>query len=120
MSDPAPLPDPAEGIELGPEETAALLPRAQRGELRIIDCREDEEWRINRLPGASLVPLSRFAESAAPLVEGGLPVIVYCHHGMRSLRAASWLRARGLGAAWSMSGGIDAWSDRVDPAVPKY
>jgi rhodanese-related sulfurtransferase len=120
VSTPAPLPDPAGGLELGPEETASLLDHARDGRLRIIDCREDGEWRINRLPEALHVPLSRFAEAAAPLVEDGLPAIVYCHHGMRSLRAAAWLRARGLEAAWSMSGGIDAWSDRVDPAVPKY
>lgn len=114
------LPDPAGGIELSVGDVAGLLDLVGSGACLLVDCREDDEWRFNRLPHARLVPLSRFAELAAPLAAAGTPVIVYCHHGMRSLRAASWLRARGLDRAWSMSGGIDAWSDHIDPAVPKY
>ena len=114
------LPDPAAGLELDPAQTAALLAEVRNRRIRLVDCREDDEWRFNRLPGATHVPLSRFTQAAAPLVADGVPVIVYCHHGMRSLRAAAWLRNRGLAAAWSMTGGIDAWSSAVDPAVPRY
>ena len=109
------LPDPETGIELTPAQVAGLLPAVERGEIALIDCREDDEWRFNRIEGARLVALSRFAEAAQPEV----PAIVYCHHGMRSLRAASYWRQRGV-EAWSMSGGIHRWSAEIDPSVPIY
>lgn len=114
-SGPLPLPDPADGMELSPVRVQELLPAIAREEITLLDCREEEEWRYNRLPGARWAPLSRFAEQTPPAG----PVIVYCHHGMRSLRAAEWLRARGC-HAWSMSGGIEEWSLAIDPAVPRY
>jgi rhodanese-related sulfurtransferase len=49
----------------------------------------------------------------------GAKVVVYCHHGVRSLSGAAILRRAGIDAA-SLSGGIDAWSLTVDPAVPRY
>ena len=109
------LPDPETGMEVTPAQVAELLPAVQRGEIALVDCREEDEWQFNRIEGARLVPLSRFAEAAAP----DKPVIVYCHHGMRSLRAASYWRQRGV-EAWSMSGGIDRWSAEIDPSVPVY
>ena len=110
------LPDPGAGIELTPAQVSELLPAIARGEVDLIDCREDEEWRFNRIDGARFVPISRFAEFALP----DRPAIVYCHHGMRSLRAASYWRSRGLEKVWSMSGGIHRWSAEIDPAVPVY
>jgi len=110
------LPDPEGGMELTPLQVSALLPAIQRGEIALIDCREDDEWRFNRIAGARLVPLSRFGESALP----EKPAIVYCHHGMRSLRGTGYWRSRGLDEVWSMSGGIDRWSAEIDPSVPVY
>jgi rhodanese-related sulfurtransferase len=48
------------------------------------------------------------------------PLIVYCHHGVRSLNVVQWLREQGLEACQSLAGGIDAWSLTVDPSVPRY
>jgi rhodanese-related sulfurtransferase len=48
------------------------------------------------------------------------PLIVYCHHGVRSLNVVHWLREQGIEACQSMAGGIDAWSLVVDPSVPRY
>ena len=110
------LPDPQAGIELTPAQVSELLPAIRRGEIELIDCREDDEWRFNRIEGARLVPLTRFAEFSVP----EKPTIVYCHHGMRSLRAAGYWKSRGLDEVWSMSGGIDRWSAEIDPAVPVY
>lgn len=114
------LPDPATTIEVTPRTVADLAQAIADGECRLVDCREDDEWAICRLPDARLVPLSRFVEKAAALIEERVPVIVYCHHGMRSMQAVAWLRSRGLAEAWSMSGGIDRWSDEIDPHVPRY
>lgn len=118
---PAPsLPDPSVGFELEADDVSALLPSIAAGSLRLIDCREQDEWDFNHLPHALLYPLSRFAESAPAIIETNLPVIIYCHHGIRSLQATSWLRSRGLEQSWSMKGGIDTWSERIDPKVPRY
>ena len=115
------LPDPESTMELSVEEVAALAEAIARGEVLLLDCREDDEWRINRLPGARLVALSSFATAAAAVLgDGNAPCVIYCHHGMRSLRAVEWLRSHGHTQAWSMRGGIDAWSDRIDPTVPTY
>ena len=50
----------------------------------------------------------------------GALVVAYCHHGVRSLSAAAYLQAQGLSDVVSLAGGIDAWSLRVDPKVPRY
>jgi rhodanese-related sulfurtransferase len=50
----------------------------------------------------------------------GLPVVVYCHHGVRSMAVAQWLATRGFERLNNLEGGIDAWSLQVDPAVPRY
>ncbi|MEM1085581.1 MAG: rhodanese-like domain-containing protein [Verrucomicrobiota bacterium] len=117
MSD---LPDPATGMELGVTEVAALAEAIAAGEIRLIDCREQDEWDFNRLPKAAFLPLSRFTEIAGSVLSKDDSVIVYCHHGMRSLHATQWLRAHGHEKCWSMKGGIQAWSESVDPSVPQY
>lgn len=107
-------------IEIGVADVAALQ-KAGGANARLIDCREEDEWQICRLEGAELAPLSRFGEEAkARFTELDERIIVYCHHGMRSLRAASWLRDCGFANAQSMRGGIAAWADQVDPEMPRY
>lgn len=110
----------AETLEVRVEDVSGLNGEIEQDRLRLIDCRELDEWNFNRLPQARHAPLSDFVRFGAGLVELGKPVIVYCHHGIRSMQAVRWLRARGLENAWSMTGGIDAWSDRIDLSVPKY
>ena len=88
---------------------------------RLIDCREEDEWRLCRIEGAELVPLSSFGELAGHrFTDAEEHLIIYCHHGMRSQRAALWLRQQGFVRTQSMRGGIDLWSDRIDPSVPRY
>jgi rhodanese-related sulfurtransferase len=52
--------------------------------------------------------------------EADAPVLVYCHHGVRSMHAAAWLAAQGLPGVANLSGGIDAYSREADPTVPRY
>ncbi len=113
MSEPRPL-------EISVKDTAALL-AAQAG-FRLIDCREEDEYAICRIEGSQLVPLSSFGESAVPALgpDSAQRIIVYCHHGARSLRATNFLRAKGYENAQSMSGGIEEWSNQVDASVPRY
>ncbi len=105
--------------EIGPEELKELLDGGQPP--RLIDCREDDEWHTCRIEGAQLIPLSQFAELApARLGDKDQHLVVYCHHGMRSMRATLWLRQQGFQQTQSLRGGIDLWSELVDPAVPRY
>lgn len=117
---PEALPDPAASNELHPHQVNELMASIKSGGIRLIDCRESEEWDITHLDHAELIPLSNFSTRARPLVETKVPCIVYCHHGMRSLSATQWLRQHGLTQSWSMHGGIDAWSTLIDPSVPRY
>ena len=88
---------------------------------RWIDCREPDEWHLCHIEGAELLPLSNFVEEARrKLGDPNQRLIVYCHHGVRSLNATRWLRQQGYSRAQSLRGGIDRWTDLVDPAMPRY
>ena len=106
-------------IEISPAAVAAL--RAAGEEFTFIDCREEDEWNVCRIEGAVLMPLSRFAEIARPrFTDSDERVVIHCHHGMRSAQAAGFLRHFGMPRVWSMAGGIEVWSQEIDPEVPRY
>ena len=113
MSEPLPL-------EIGPRAACELLETP--GAARWIDCRDPEEFAFNRIAGAELIPLSVLPrEAASRLGENkAAHLVVYCHHGMRSARAAEMLRQLGYVNAQSLAGGIDRWSQEIDPAVSRY
>lgn len=99
----------------------------QRENLAVLDVREEDERAYAAIPLAEgvvdlHVPLGeitgRFEEIREAAV--GRSLVVYCHHGQRSMVAATWLARRGLGDVSNLEGGIDAWSSRVDPAVRRY
>jgi rhodanese-related sulfurtransferase len=90
-----------------------------RGNLHLVDVREPWEYDLCRIEGAKLVPLGSLAASLNTLPDVD-EVICYCHHGMRSLDAAAWLRFQGIAKAKSLAGGIERWSLEVDPTVPRY
>ena len=98
-----------------------LADRLARGEaIRLIDVRQPWEHDIAALPGGQLIPLDQLAQRAGEVGDDGGPVVVYCHHGIRSLSGAALLQHLGFSNVLSLAGGIDAWSLRVDPAVPRY
>jgi rhodanese-related sulfurtransferase len=87
----------------------------------LLDCREQDEYKLARIAGATLLPMSEIQERIADLEpHRDRHVIVYCHHGVRSLHVAYWLRQQGFSNVQSMAGGIDAWSQILDPTVPRY
>ena len=106
----------------------ALKARLDQGEaLAVLDVREDDErfYAAIPLPGEAVdlhVPLgevsSRFEEIQQ--AASGRPLVVYCHHGQRSMVAATWLARRGLLDVHNLEGGIDAWTTQVDPKVRRY
>ena len=76
------------------------------------------EFQINRLPGAVLIPLGDLPRALGEL-DGTRDLVVYCHHGIRSVRAVEFLRAAGFRAR-NLAGGIAAWIDQVDPTMVRY
>ena len=114
MDDPLP-------VEIDVAEAARLLADRPRRRVLLLDCRTPEEHAIARIPDSLLLPIAEIAERVDELEAWrDAAIIVHCHHGMRSLRVAEWLRGRGFPAVTSMRGGIDAWSAAIDPGIPVY
>src|SRR6266699_1883532 len=90
-----------------------------REPFELIDVRETFEYEIARIDGAKLIPLREIAERADELQREG-PIVIHCHSGQRSAQAVRLLQQRGFANVYNLEGGIDAWSDQVDPGVPKY
>ena len=107
-------------LEVSVAETQRLL-AVKAGSIRLVDVRDPDEYEHCRLPGAELIPLPTLpSEAAAKLPDKEAHILLYCHHGMRSLRAAEILRQLGYKHAQSMAGGIDRWSHEIDSTVPRY
>src|SRR5258708_2102080 len=86
----------------------------------LLDVREPWENAHCRLPGSVLIPLGELPERIVEVVPSpGSTVVVYCHHGIRSLSGAAILEANGIREAYSLAGGIEGWSVLVDPKVPR-
>jgi adenylyltransferase/sulfurtransferase len=86
---------------------------------QLIDVREPFEFEIARIDRAKLIPLGEIAERADEL-QREQPIVVHCHSGRRSAQAVRLLKQRGFANVYNLEGGIDAWSDFIDPTVPKY
>ena len=112
MSDDLPL-----NIEITPREVKLRIDRGEK--FLFIDVREPWENSTSSIEGAQLVPLREIPGHLAEF-ERAEDVILFCHHGVRSLDAAAWLRSQGVQGARSMAGGTDRWSAEIDPGVPRY
>ncbi len=105
--------------QITPRELALRIANDQP--VYLLDVRRPEEHALAALPGSVLIPLNELparAEEVRP-AEGAV-LVVYCHHGVRSLSAATVLERLGFRDVASLAGGIDAWSCSVDPTVPRY
>ncbi len=85
----------------------------------LLDVRTDEELAVCSLPGRLHIPMNLI-----PLRHNELPdeqpIVVYCHHGVRSLHTAMYLAEAGFDALYNLQGGIDAWAVQVDGNMPRY
>src|SRR2546427_4019679 len=90
-----------------------------REAFELIDVREPFEYEIARIDGAKLIPLGEIADRMDEL-QREQPIILHCHSGQRSAQAVRLLQQRGFSHVYNLEGGIDAWSDQIDPSVPKY
>ncbi|HKS81770.1 MAG TPA: rhodanese-like domain-containing protein [Candidatus Acidoferrales bacterium] len=109
--------DLLENIEITPRDVMRL--KSGGKEFLFVDVREKWEFDTSRIEGATLIPLREIPCNLS-VFERAKEIILFCHHGMRSLDAAAWLREQGIPGARSMAGGIDRWSVEVDPRVARY
>ncbi len=100
------------------QDLAALLAGPEAARPFLLDVRNPDEFAIARLPGATLVPLPELSLRLDEVPEDR-EIVVYCHHGIRSLSGAAILGQAGRKAV-SLRGGIEAWAQLIDPAMPRY
>jgi rhodanese-related sulfurtransferase len=106
--------------EISPAALAAQLTGPAQARPALLDVRFPAEHEYVALPDSVLIPLPELDERAEELESfRGRPIVVYCHHGVRSLDGAAWLRSHGLEAV-SLRGGIDLYARAVDPRLPRY
>ncbi|BDC53131.1 rhodanese domain protein [Bryobacterales bacterium F-183] len=102
---------------------AELQAKLAAGEaVHLVDVREPMEHATAAIDGAELIPMNTVPQRLAHLedrAESG-QLVVFCHHGMRSLMVINWLREQGIPNCVSLAGGIDRWSIEADPKVPRY
>ncbi len=104
-------------FEIQVEDLKAWLDEGR--EVSMLDVREPYEYEICHIQGSRLLPMGEIAERWSELPDDQ-PVVALCHHGPRSGRVVAFLRHQGLNQATNLAGGIDAWSLRIDPSVPRY
>jgi rhodanese-related sulfurtransferase len=107
-------------VEITPAEVKRRIDAGER--LFLVDVREPYEHQQSNIAAARLIPM-RTVPGNLQDIEGMSDegaVVVFCHHGMRSMQVVNWLREQGVQNCTSMAGGIDRWSSEVDPSVPRY
>ena len=102
-------------LEITPRETAELL---KEGKIKLVDVRSAQEYAIASVPGSVLAD-QNLAQEILQTWPKDTPIVTMCHHGMRSLDAAAYLRGHGFTNTRSMTGGIDAWSLQIDDSVQR-
>jgi len=103
--------------DIEPVEVKAKLDRGDS--FTLIDVREVHEFQICRIPGSTLIPLGELQKRLSEL-DPASEIVAHCKSGARSGKAVDFLKQQGYKKVRNMKGGILAWSDKVDPTVPKY
>lgn len=93
--------------------------RTARRAHTVLDIREPDEVAICVLPDSVVVPMQQVPDALESLPRDA-PLVVLCHHGMRSAMVTNYLRGNGFDNAWNLRGGIDAWARMIDPEMPRY
>ncbi len=92
----------------------------QEEKAKLIDVREPWEYQTAHVEGSVLIPMGEIPARAHQELDPDERLLILCHHGARSLSVTNWLRQQGFESAQSIAGGIDAWTSRVDPKIPRY
>ncbi|MFO0775662.1 MAG: rhodanese-like domain-containing protein [Nitrospiraceae bacterium] len=105
------------GFSITVKELKAELDQGKKPVL--LDVREPWEFALAKLDGSVLIPLATLPQSLKQL-DPKSEIVAICHHGMRSADATNFLLQQGFPNVRNLTGGIDAWSVQVDPAVARY
>jgi putative YphP/YqiW family bacilliredoxin len=108
--------DPKRGSEISVEEAARDL---KAGKVKLVDVRTPQEALIAKIQGSFLIS-EELVEEIENKWSRDTEIVVYCHHGVRSLQGVAFFKQMGFTKVKSMAGGIDAWSNKIDPQVPRY
>ena len=103
--------------EITPEQLRQKMEAGER--FVLLDVRRPDEIAAASLPQAIHIPIEEIEERAGEL-DADAETVVLCHHGVRSLSVTVYLRNLGFRDVTSLAGGIDRWSQRIDPSVPRY
>ena len=103
--------------EISPRELKQKLDENES--VLLLDVREQSEYDIVHLEGARLVPLNTLPRYIDTLPQDQ-EIVVYCHHGQRSLYATAYLHQNGFADAKNLTGGIDQWAAEIDPTLRRY
>lgn len=113
----SPMTTPPQVPTLTVQDLQAL--RAQNEPHFLLDVREPDEYQTARIEGSRLIPLGELPARLGEIPRGE-KIVVHCKLGGRSAKAVALLREHGFEDVWNVAGGIDAWSQQVDPAVRRY
>ena len=109
------------GLEISVPETASLHKDSGDTNFLLIDIREAHELEISSIDGAVHIPMGEVATRINELdVDDDTIIAVLCRTGRRSLDVAIYLQKQGLDGARSVAGGINWWSLKIDPTIPRY
>ncbi|MBL4884052.1 MAG: rhodanese-like domain-containing protein [Planctomycetaceae bacterium] len=93
----------------------------QNEDFVLLDCREQDEFDLVHIHQAQLLPMSLIEQKVSELDgQQDKEIIVYCHHGSRSLMVTKWLLGNGFNQVKSMAGGIDLWAEQIDSEMTRY
>lgn len=104
-------------VQLGPAELKEWMDEGRM--FCLLDVRTDEETAICSLPNALHIPMNLIPLRQNELPDD-VPLVVYCHHGIRSLHTAMYLADAGFENLYNLQGGIDAWAVEVDAEMARY
>src|SRR5436190_1978290 len=106
-------------LQISPAELGAQL-RSEHPP-HLLDVRQPEENSLVALPGSTLIPLGELATRLDEIENWrDEEIVVYCHHGIRSLNAIAQLRHFGFTKLQNLAGGIDRWTTDIEPSLPRY
>jgi sulfur-carrier protein adenylyltransferase/sulfurtransferase len=109
--------DHLDELEISPELVREMVDAGEP--FVLLDVREDWEWERAHLDGAVHIPMAEL-ESKIESLDPSAEIVVYCHHGDRSVDACLVLWNAGFRKVRNLTGGINAWSELIDPSVPRY
>jgi rhodanese-related sulfurtransferase len=85
----------------------------------VLDVREQWEWELAHIDSSVHIPMGEITSRVHEL-DASQTVVCVCHHGMRSMQVAMFLERQGFSTVFNLTGGIDAWSNQVDPNTARY